>query len=149
MCKPDRLIADYKIMFDNQILSDFRETKDGKILKAHRAILIARSPMFYAMLISNMQEPTEDFANISDYDSIIMKEVLRFIYYNDVEDLHGNAHDLVFAAEKYHVKYLKELCLDSLIASLSIENALKLLMIADRLSNASELLNESVKVIKG
>lgn len=137
-------------MFDNQILSDFRlKTKDGKILKAHKAILVARSPMFYAMLISNMQEPTEDFANISDYDSIIMKEVLRFIYYNDVEDLQGIAHDLVFAAEKYHVKYLKELCLDTLIASLSIENALKLLMIADRLSNASELFNESVKVIKG
>ena len=135
-------------MFDNELLSDFEiKTRDGKGLKAHKAILAARSPMVYQMLENDVKELRGNFAYVPDFDYVVMKEVLRFVYYNEVENLHIVAHDLIYAADKYQLKDLKDLCLVPIISSLAIDNAVKSLLIADRVIGTKNLFEECVNSI--
>lgn len=130
---------------DQSQLADFElKTKDNETLKAHRSIIAARSPVFFKMLTSDMEEAKQGWANVPDFDSIVMKEVLRFIYCNEVRDLNKIDYDLIFAAEKYQLDELKEICIDSMIAQLSSENVLKFAVIADHISKASKLFNSCV-----
>lgn len=84
---------------------------------------------------------------IKDYYSNIMIEVLRFIYCSEVENLDVIAADLISAAEKYELDGLKEICIESLIKTLSVENVLKYLTIADRLGASKKLFNLCLNVI--
>lgn len=139
---------DYKKMFLNELFTDFElKTKDGEPLKVHKAILVARSPVFYAMLQNDMKEARESSAEVSGFDSMVVKELLRFIYYKEVEGLDKIAHDLLLAAEYYQVEELKKLCEATIISSLTVENVLTSLILADRLSATGNLFNECLDVI--
>ena len=52
----------------------------------------------------------------------IVKEMLRFIYINKIENLHNIAHELIMAADKYGIEDLKSLCEKSLSDSVNIDN---------------------------
>lgn len=81
-------------------------------------------------------------------DSVIMVEVLRFIKTGKViENLKEIACKLVLAAEKYHLGELKEMCLDSIVGSLSTENVLQALMAADRLTESTNLKTACIQMI--
>ena len=99
------------------------------------------------MLTNNMKESKDNFVNVPDYGSGLMSEVLRFIYCNKVENLTAIAHKLNYAAEKYQLDGLKELCLEKIILSLSSENVLKSLVIANRVSNAKDLSDHCINHI--
>lgn len=129
------VLADYKKMFDNEYLTDFQlKTNDGETLKVHKAILAARSPVFYTMLQQDMKEVNEGVAEVSDLDSVVMKEMLRFVYYNEFENLPAVARQLLYAANKYHVKDLKDLCVDEIISSITTKNVLESLIISERVT---------------
>lgn len=134
-------------MFEDVVCTDFQlKTNDGKVLKAHKTILAARSQVFYAMLKPDTKEAKESSVDVPDFDSKVMRELLRFIYCCEVERVDEMAHNLVYAAEKYQIDELKEVCIESLICSLSIENALKSFVIADYI-NAEELTRECLDII--
>lgn len=111
-------------MFGDEIFSDFHiEANDGKILKTHKIVLAARCPVFFAMLTRpEMKEAREGSVKISDFDSKTLKELLRFIYSNQVEGLNEIARELFFAAEKYNLELLKKLCIESVISTLTVNN---------------------------
>lgn len=94
-----------------------------------------------------MKEANKGVVNIPDFDSIVMKELLRFIYYNDVEDLTSVAHKLIYAAEKYQLEELKELCIDEIIKTLTIDNVLKSILITKRMMDTKNLFSECVSLI--
>jgi speckle-type POZ protein len=119
------------------------KTNDGEVLKACKTILCVRSPVFNAIL-SNCQESSVD---VPDFNSKTMKEVLRFLYCNEVEQLKEISRDLVYAAEKYQLEGLKKLCLNSIISSLSNDNLVESLIISHRVSKASKLFNECLDLI--
>lgn len=76
----------------------------------------------------DMLEAQQGFVDVPDFDSKTMKVVLRFMYCNQVKSLKKLASDLVFAAKKYELEGLKQMCIDSMIASLAMNNfKLKLL----------------------
>lgn len=136
-------LSDYKKMFDNELFADFMvKCNDGEILKAHKVILAARSPVFYAMLNNNMKESNEGFVEIADFGSRTVKEVLRFIYCGKVQDLKMAARSLIHAAEKYELEELKEMCIDNIIEELSTINVLKCFQIANFISNGEKLSDE-------
>jgi speckle-type POZ protein len=116
-------------------------------LKAHKNILAARSPVLYAMLSGDMQEAQEDFVRVPDFDSKVMKEVLRFIYCTQVENLDHISRDLIYAAEKFHIEELKEICMSNIIETLSTENVVDSLMISERLSNTKKIFVKCLDVI--
>lgn len=133
-------------MLEDELFADFKLlTNDGKTLKAHRSILAARSPMFYAMLSTDMQESQQGSTDVPDFDSTTMKEVLRFIYSNKVDNFDDPV--LVFAAEKYQLEELKQLCIENLQKTLSVKNVVESLVISDKISNAKKLYEKCLDVV--
>jgi BTB/POZ domain len=138
----------YKNIFENEVLSDFQlKMNDGVTLKAHKSILVARSPVFFKMLTTDMKEAKQGFVEVPDFNSKTMRELLRFMYCSEVENLDEIANDLIFAAEKYEVQQLKELCIDHIISKLTRENVLDALIIADRVNNTDNILNKCMEIV--
>lgn len=135
-------------MLDEEIFADFDlQTSDGKVLKAHKNVLAVGSPFFYGMLTTAMKETEENVAKVTE-DSVIMREVLRFIYTgNKVENLGAIACVLVFAAEKYQLDPLKKMCFANITESLNTENVLQALLDTDSLTDSETLKGKCIKMI--
>ena len=67
---------------------------------------------------------------IRDMKPVVFNKLLQFIYTNDC-DVGEYTEELLFAAEKYDVKNLKELCEEELKTKLTVDNAVRLLMLSD------------------
>lgn len=143
-----KVVSDFQNMLLDETFTDFQlKTNDGEVLKAHKVVLATRSPVFHAMLTKDMQEAREGCANVPDFDSKIMKEILRFIYCHDVGSVDEIARDLIYAAEKYQLDELKKICLASIIKLLSIENVVGALVISDQVSEAVYLNEKCLDLI--
>ena len=90
--------------------------------KAHKAILITRSPVFRAMFENNMTEATSNCIEISDMDPKVVKEMLKYIYTGNAPEVGKMADKLLQAADKYDLKQLKAMCERELTSRLTIEN---------------------------
>lgn len=137
-------------MFEEDVLADFEiHTNDKQLLKAHKAILAARSPVFYAMLRNDTQEAQIRSVKIGDFDSMVIRELLRFIYCDRVEGLRKVDRELVFAADKYQLDDLTKLCLDSITSSLDLDNVLESFEVSCHVSNAEHLMESCLDMIVG
>ena len=65
--------------------SDLVLVCQGEEIKAHRCILSARSPVFSAMLQSNMLESINSKIKIDDADKDVLKEMLWYMYKCEVD----------------------------------------------------------------
>lgn len=139
---------DVEKMFEDKLFVDFEfKCSDGEVLKTHKFVLAARSPVFHAMLSNDMKEAKEGSAEVPDFNSITMKEVLRFMYCNKVNKIKKIVRDLIFAAEKYEMEGLKKMCIESLIASLTTENVLQSLLLAERISQGTKLFEKCIYLV--
>jgi speckle-type POZ protein len=146
----ENFVTDIHAMFENEDLVDFKlKTNDNEVLSAHKVILAARSPVFYGMVTSEMKEAKEGVAEVPDFDSKIMKEVLRFIYCNEVENLEEIADELIVAADKYQIEQLKSLCIENLIEETDAENVCQMILLSQRVSNATNLFESCLDVVRG
>lgn len=137
-------------MFEEDVLADFEIcTSDRQLLKAHKAILAARSPVFHAMLRSDTQEAQIRSVKIMDFDSMVIRELLRFIYCDKVEGLRKVDRELVFAADKYQLDDLKKLCLDSITSTLDLDNVLESFEVSYHVSDAEHLMESCLDMIVG
>lgn len=120
-------------------------TKDKQLLKAHRSILAYRSPVFLAMLKTL---GSTGILECDDFDHDIMKELLRYIYCNEVDGLNGTStRQLVIAAEKYKLEGLKKVCMYIMSSTLTRENVLESLTIANQLSKSEKLIKDCLDVV--
>ncbi|KAK0091104.1 hypothetical protein PV326_003716 [Microctonus aethiopoides] len=124
---------DYKRLFDDPAFSDVTFVVGDKELKAHKAILLARSPKFASMVAGRILDNAEkNHIHITDINVNVMEALLKFIYTNEVDNIDGMVDDLLALADKYKIKDLKEICEETLYLSINDENSAKLLTIADR-----------------
>jgi hypothetical protein len=86
-----------------------------------------------------MKESGLNAIHVTDFDSITMRELLRFIYCEEVQDL-------IYAAEKYEVDGLKEICIDDLAANVSDKNVIETLIIADQISGSEKLVEKCIPI---
>lgn len=139
---------DFNELFENNDFTDFElKTSDGAVLKVHKCVLATRSPVFYAMLKTDMKEIQTGSADVPDISLKVMKELLRYIYCGEVENVQELASELVYAAEKYQLKALKKICLQELISSLDVGVVIESLTIAHQVTDASELFDKCLEVI--
>jgi len=135
-------------MFETSDFSDFQLTSsDDHVFKVHKAVLSVRSPVFFAMLSNEMKEAKLNAVKIPNIDGVTLKEMLRFIYYNRIDNMENVAEDLIQAAEQYQLDKLKQKCCDSLIGSLTVENVISRFRIADHISDAVKLSEKCVDLI--
>ncbi|XP_057339789.1 speckle-type POZ protein-like [Microplitis mediator] len=145
--KTKRLMADdYKKLFQTKAGSDVVINVKNVYFEAHKSILIARSPVFFTMFCTDMKESKENSANIPDIDPDIFHCMLEFIYTDQVVDLDNVAEDLIEAAERFQLQALKEMCIESLCRSVSIDNSSRMLVLADRY-NAEDMVEFIAKYI--
>ncbi|GBO21425.1 Speckle-type POZ protein B [Araneus ventricosus] len=128
---------DMKALYVNQSLTDVELITKTKAFPAHKIVLCARSPVFKAMLINEMKEKNTNCIQVDDLGDDVVQQLLLFLYSDTVENFEWEiATQLYYAADKYQVGKLKELCSPFLVESLTPNNAGELLLLADTHSDS-------------
>ncbi|GFR02800.1 speckle-type POZ protein [Trichonephila clavata] len=101
-------------------------------IPAHKNILSARSPVFSAMFKNEMREKQENVVEISDLDFSTLRTMLFYIYTGNTDDLtKSNVQDILYAADKYQLAGLKDICYEHSKSTASDENVLNILVLGD------------------
>ncbi|KAG8178311.1 hypothetical protein JTE90_026281 [Oedothorax gibbosus] len=123
---------DIEHLYEEQKLCDFTIRTADESFPVHKAILCARSPVFCAMLKNDTKEHLKDSVDVPDVNSSTMKKLLHFVYTDEVDDLRWeDATQLYFAADKYEVLPLKQICSTFLKSSVCPDNACEVLLLSD------------------
>eukprot|EP01122_Echinamoeba_exundans_P014863 TRINITY_DN6832_c0_g1_i1.p1 TRINITY_DN6832_c0_g1~~TRINITY_DN6832_c0_g1_i1.p1 ORF type:complete len:1146 (-),score=120.68 TRINITY_DN6832_c0_g1_i1:215-3652(-) len=116
------------------------EEDDEKIrVRAHKAILAARSDFFRAMFSSGLAESKAEVISIRETSREAFSAVIRYIYCGNVDIEHVESYvvDLLIASTKFAVPGLKTFLEGVISQSLTVENVGSLLLIADQLEARS------------
>lgn len=138
---------DLESLLMDKTYADVTLIVDEEEIKAHRIVLMARSPVFAAMFTNAMIEKQESKVVIKDLDYEVVQETLRFIYTDKAPKLAEMASDLLVAADKYQLPLLKAMAEKALGETLQVENAASVLMLANRHS-AHQLKKHSLSYIR-
>lgn len=139
-------LADFENLLDTGNGSDVTLRVDGIEIKAHKAFLISRSPVFQAMFEHDMREKGENVVDILDLKYNIVKELLRFIYAGKVNNIQNRASELLEASEKYCIRGLKTLCEHELSRQIKLKNVFRLIEVAEKY-NADFLKSQAIAFI--
>lgn len=132
------MIQDYKTLYSNKIGSDVSLIVQNEKFNAHKGVLIARSPVLAAMFVHETIESKKNEVTITDIRPEIIEKMLEYIYCDEISNIDSYAQELLEAADKYQIQALKGICEESIIKSINFENAIRILILADR-HNAQQL----------
>ncbi|XP_047051691.1 BTB/POZ domain-containing protein At1g55760-like [Lolium rigidum] len=115
-------------MLQKGILTDITVNAVGGSIRAHRAVLAARSPVFLSMFSHALREKELSTVDISDMSIAACRAFVRYIYGASVseEELLAHRSELVAAGDKYCIANLKETCEKSLGKDVGTENVLQI-----------------------
>ncbi|XP_072992904.1 BTB/POZ domain-containing protein At1g21780 [Typha latifolia] len=100
-------------------------TADG-VLKAHKAILAASSPVFESMFLHDLKEKESSTINIEDMTLESCSALFSYIYGNiKQEDFWKHRLSLLGAANKYDIADLRDCCEESLLEDINSSNVLE------------------------
>jgi len=99
------------------------KTSDGGSVSAHRVIMGARSPVFYAMLYGNTKERNESEIELPTVNTEILRMVIDFIYTGQMwSTCLDQCLGLLQAAHYFDVDVLQDMCSDMIAESLDVHN---------------------------
>ncbi|GBM57770.1 Speckle-type POZ protein B [Araneus ventricosus] len=131
-CTNPSVTEDMKSLYINQYLTDVEVKTNTKSFPAHKIVLCTRSPVFKAMMTKDMKEKTTNCICVDDLEDDIVQQLLIFLYSDNIENLQWeNATRLYYAADKYQIGKLKEVCSCFFIENLTTSKAIELLLLAD------------------
>ncbi|XP_065205305.1 speckle-type POZ protein B-like isoform X16 [Planococcus citri] len=133
-------------LFENPQLTDVVLSVNGKDYPAHKIILAARSPVFQAMFKYKTKENELNRIDIEDMNEEVIGEMLKYIYTGRCANLENLAGELLAAADKYDLNRLKMMCAKTLFEGLSVENAVHVLILADK-HHTKDLKREVIEFI--
>lgn len=110
------------------------KASDGHEIRVHKFPLIMRSKTFKTMFEIDMTEKQTGIVEIKDFDSTVLNELFRFIYYNEVEGIGDVYDELLRAAKRYEIGGISEMCERYIIQnfeSFESKEMLELLKLAD------------------
>lgn len=142
------LSSDFENMLENKMFTDCQIVCDGELIHCHKAVLSARSDVFQAMFENNMKENQTGRVEINDVDGETTNYMIKYIYTAKVDPgvLERMGDKLLDVADKYNLAGLRELCVNSLMSSLVLENLLDRIVLAD-MHNAECLKEVAKKMI--
>ncbi|XP_067654286.1 BTB/POZ domain-containing protein 6-B-like [Haliotis asinina] len=118
--------------------------RDGQTVNAHRFVLISRSCVFAAILSEVNRVDTD--LSIPDIEADDFHAFLVYLYTNEADLDPKNATSLLYAARKYGVGGLEDMCVDYLKENLTPLNACIVLEAAFQ-SNQMKLFSKALKMI--
>eukprot|EP00411_Alexandrium_monilatum_P022397 CAMPEP_0175221020 /NCGR_PEP_ID=MMETSP0093-20121207/20090_1 /TAXON_ID=311494 /ORGANISM="Alexandrium monilatum, Strain CCMP3105" /LENGTH=377 /DNA_ID=CAMNT_0016514557 /DNA_START=21 /DNA_END=1154 /DNA_ORIENTATION=+ len=119
---------------DSGHLTDVVVKVGDESIRAHSAILAARSPVFDAMWSTSMKEQADKEVTITDLEPTAVHRMIRFMYTGALPSELTNDNEtisLLEAAHRYQVSVLVELCVVALSSRLTVEVVAERLMVAD------------------
>ncbi|GBO03294.1 Speckle-type POZ protein [Araneus ventricosus] len=126
-----------KSFCSNQCPTDVELEAKTKSFSAHTAVLCAKSPVFKAMMISDMAGKSKKCIKLDGLEDDTVQQLLLFLYSDCLENLGwDDMTKLYYAAYKYEIEKLKVLCTSFLAEKLSTSNAGELLLLADTHNDA-------------
>ncbi|KAL9689969.1 hypothetical protein QQ045_010362 [Rhodiola kirilowii] len=113
-------------MLSESIHADITINVSDGTIGAHRAVLVARSPVFRSMFSHDLKEKELSTIDIIDMSSNSCKAFLKYIY-GSIEHKEFVTHRLALlvAADKYGISDLKEACHESLLEDIDAKNVLE------------------------
>ncbi|KAM0912120.1 hypothetical protein ACQ4PT_013021 [Festuca glaucescens] len=113
-------------MLQEGILCDITINADDGSIRAHRAILAIRSPVFSSMFSHDLKEKELATVDISDMSLDACRGFLNYIYGDlRIEEFLTHRLALLRAADKYDIADLKEACLESLLEDIDTGNVIE------------------------
>ncbi|GER45944.1 BTB/POZ domain-containing protein [Striga asiatica] len=104
---------------------------DGSV-RAHRAVLAARSPVFRSMFSHDLREKENSAVDLPDMSIEACRALLHYMYGSiGPDEFSAHRLALLWAADKYDISDLKDACHESLLEDIDTNNVL------ERLQNAS------------
>lgn len=141
----NKILQDFKSLFLKQENCDVILKVKGQEFPAHKAILIARSPVFASMFRNDMKEKETGILDIEDGDPSTFSDFLCFFYCIEADNLsEKNVFSLFTAADKYDVPDLRAKCIEFMKKMLSIDTFCEVITLALQ-HNETELINFSTK----
>lgn len=139
---------DFTEFYDKNIFTDFTiNCSDGVDLQVHRIFLAKASNYFKKMLTIDMKEKKKNFVKFSDINSITMNQVLDFIFKKVFYcESPTDTINLLYAADKFELDQIKELCSEKLLQLVDETNVLEVYACAELYEDA-ELLNACANII--
>lgn len=117
--------------------SDMEIRVRGVTFLAHKVVLATGSPVFAAMLqAKGFTENKTNILKIDDLEPPVVKEMLRFLYTDRVENMDELAKELLVVADRYLIDLLRSECQSFLAQRVTVENCCQLLALADSHSAA-------------
>ncbi|XP_065205343.1 speckle-type POZ protein B-like [Planococcus citri] len=138
------LSENFAALIKDHTFTDVVLSVNGKEYPVHKAVLAARSPVFYAMFKHSTKENELNRVDIEDVDEAVVEEMLIYIYTGKCEVPDALAEELFVAADKYDLGRLKIMCVQKLIEGLSVENATNVVILAD-MHHHEDLKREAIK----
>merc|ERR1711935_127525 len=122
-------------LFSGKKFSDFKIICDGKPIDCHKIVLGTQSDVFETMF-SNMDlnEAKAGEVEIEDFNFETVKTLIYFLYNEDIQDQKLIDTKLLYAADKYNVSGLVEICATFLKSNLSVDNALEVMVASHHLN---------------
>ncbi|CAO4364921.1 Protein CBR-BATH-44 [Caenorhabditis briggsae] len=146
MPKPTEVTKDLENLFRSGKHADFTFVIEGRELKAHKAILAARSPVFAAMMESHTAESQNSRVVLGEIEYEVVQQLLNYIYSGTCTKMGGYALEILAAADRFALPGLKNLAEAAMKNGLSAETVCKQLAHAD-LYNMTEFKKEAIKFI--
>ncbi|XP_051173139.1 speckle-type POZ protein-like [Leptopilina boulardi] len=131
---------------NNNNLSDVVFQIENEVIPAHKLMLASVSPVFDSMFAHQMRENITNIVQIENADPNAFKEMLRYIYTGEIENLKNVVFGLYELADKYDITKLRLICEEFFERCLSIDNVIGILEHADR-HNSQDLKNECIVFI--
>jgi len=124
-------------------------TANNEHIRTHKLILSIRSVVFKKMLHHSMTESNTNEIRIIDFDGVIIRLFLRFLYQDHLseETLIKHNTELYTMACKYQVEGLERLCEYSMCRCMSSDNVMDLLQLSD-LHNSLSLRRHALLFLK-
>ena len=122
----------YEKLFLSGKDSDLSFVVGEEKIPAHKAIVVARVPLFDGMMSSGMKEAQTNSIEIKETDADSFKEVLKYIYCGKLpEKLEEQSFEILPLADKYDLKSLRDACIHCMDVCLTKENICDTLITAD------------------
>ncbi|KAJ8683727.1 hypothetical protein QAD02_019519 [Eretmocerus hayati] len=124
-------LSSYEKCLCTKQFSDVDIIVKGKVINAHKVILVSGNKVFASMFEHKTKESEENIIRITDIDFEVMAEIIRFIYTGQVCNINTFVKEILVAADKYGIDELKDQCSQYLCRLLMVDNVLSLISFAD------------------
>ncbi|XP_053593013.1 uncharacterized protein LOC103579705 [Microplitis demolitor] len=115
-------------------------------IPAHKVIIAAHSPIFKAMLLSDMKEAKKGVIEIKGLKEDVIVEMLNYFYTGETKASFDTelALQMIEVADIYQIMRLKNICEMTLLKNMSIDNIVDIIDVADD-HNIEKLRKEAIK----